>query len=128
MTLRQRVYEKTNGKCAYCGSEITIKGMQVDHIIPKGDWETCINSKTNIPIFLTHLSISDLNHIDNLNPACGPCNNRKSSLNLEFFRSELQDQLNRANQHSANYRMAKRYGQVVETPSDIVFYFEKISY
>ena len=29
---RQHVYEKYNGHCAYCGCELDIKDMQVDHI------------------------------------------------------------------------------------------------
>lgn len=30
--IRELVYAKYNGHCAYCGSEITLKDMQVDHI------------------------------------------------------------------------------------------------
>ncbi len=33
--IREQVYQKYNGRCAYCGHEIAIKDMQVDHIIPK---------------------------------------------------------------------------------------------
>ena len=32
---RQKVYDKYNGHCAYCGKPITIKDNQVDHILPK---------------------------------------------------------------------------------------------
>ena len=31
---RQQAYEKYGGHCAYCGKEIEIKDMQVDHMIP----------------------------------------------------------------------------------------------
>jgi 5-methylcytosine-specific restriction endonuclease McrA len=31
---REEVYNKCSGHCAYCGKEITIKQMQVDHIKP----------------------------------------------------------------------------------------------
>ena len=31
---RKKVYEKYNGHCAYCGCEITLEVMQVDHLIP----------------------------------------------------------------------------------------------
>ena len=34
-TTREIVYQKYGGKCAYCGNEITLKEMQVDHILPK---------------------------------------------------------------------------------------------
>ena len=33
--IRQAVYAKYNGHCAYCGCEIGYKDMQVDHIEPK---------------------------------------------------------------------------------------------
>ena len=32
---RQKVWEKYNGRCAYCGKEIALKDMQVDHIKPR---------------------------------------------------------------------------------------------
>ena len=32
---REIVYNKYNGHCAYCGCEIEMKDMQVDHIVPK---------------------------------------------------------------------------------------------
>lgn len=33
--IRQRVYEKYNGRCAYCGRKIEYKDMQVDHFVAK---------------------------------------------------------------------------------------------
>lgn len=36
--IRQAVYAKFGGKCAYCGREIAYKDMQVDHFIPKRGW------------------------------------------------------------------------------------------
>jgi len=36
---RELVHSKFGGRCAYCGVEITIKQMQVDHIVPH--WHTC---------------------------------------------------------------------------------------
>lgn len=39
--VRQAVYAKYNGHCAYCGCEIDYKDMQVDHIKPK-----CRNNET----------------------------------------------------------------------------------
>ena len=32
--LRQKIYDKYNGHCAYCGKELTFEQMQVDHIEP----------------------------------------------------------------------------------------------
>ena len=35
MINRKEVLEKYNGHCAYCGKEITLKEMQVDHKHPR---------------------------------------------------------------------------------------------
>ena len=121
---REKVYAKCNGHCAYCGDPIKYKEMQVDHIIPKIDFFYHVSRKSYVPEFLNHLTLADTNHIDNLFPSCRKCNNFKKTFHLELFRSELEDQLNRAFKYSTNYRFAKKYGQVRETPKPIVFYFE----
>lgn len=122
---RQLVFDKYNGKCAYCGCDITLKKMQVDHIIPKIDFAIHIKNRIRIPDFLKHLTESDVNHIDNLNPACSICNKWKSAHHLELFRSELFEQIKRLNAYSSNYRIAKRYGLLEETLKPIKFYFEE---
>lgn len=123
---RNKVYEKYHAHCAYCGEVIKMKDMQVDHIIPKYSWESCIKNQFRIPDFLKHLTISDYNHIDNLNPACRVCNKWKSAYDLELFRSEIFEQVKRLNDYSSNFRMAKRYNQIQETPKPIIFYFESL--
>ncbi|MCG8208334.1 HNH endonuclease [Tenacibaculum finnmarkense] len=121
--LRDAIFKKYNGKCAYCGDDL--KKMQVDHIIPQRNFlESVINGK-DIPIFLKHLNENDLNHIDNLNPSCATCNNFKDTFSLTAFRRELGNQLNRAKKYSSNFRFALKYGQVKETPTEIIFYFER---
>lgn len=125
-TKEQRVYihEKYEGHCAYCGDPIKLKDMQIDHIIPKADFEKTIKNRIRVPVFLMHLTLDDLNHEDNLNPSCRTCNKWKSSYHLELFRSELKEQIKRLNKYSANYRIAKKYGLVKETIKPIKFYFE----
>ena len=127
--LRILVYDKLEGRCAYCGEEITYNEMQVDHIIPKEFFIWHIKNKFKVPKFLKHLTESDVNHIDNLFPACRVCNKWKAAHCLELFRSELKAQPDRLNERSSNYRIAKRYGMVFEViDPDIVFYFEKINH
>jgi 5-methylcytosine-specific restriction endonuclease McrA len=123
---RQVVYDKHNGHCAYCGDKISVKDMQIDHIIPQLNYELIFknNIQKMIPSFLKHLTIRDLHHIDNLNPACRVCNKWKSTYHLELFRYELQEQTKRLKLRSSNYRMALRYGLVQETDVKIIFYFE----
>jgi 5-methylcytosine-specific restriction endonuclease McrA len=122
---RLQVYNKYNGRCGYCGIQIAIKDMQVDHIISKLNFIQQLTNKIHVPLFLKHLTVADLNHKDNLMPTCRVCNKWKSSFHLELFRHELQQQLKRLNEYNSNYRIAKRYGLIAEVEKPIMFYFEK---
>jgi 5-methylcytosine-specific restriction endonuclease McrA len=122
--LRESVYKKLDGKCGYCGEDILFKDMQVDHIIPQNEYISHIKNKFRIPSFLTHLTESDKNHKDNLMPTCRVCNKWKSTFDLELFREELFEQINRLNKYNSNYRMAKKYSQLEERQKPIIFYFE----
>ena len=127
---RLQVHSKFDGCCAYCGESIELKSMQVDHVIPQSDFINNIKGnefeKTHrIPDFLKHLGSSDINHPDNLFPACRVCNNWKSWHSLEFFRSEISLQVTRLRRDSSAFRMAERYGLVGEIETKIEFYFEQ---
>ena len=109
---RQRIYAKTGGHCAYCGREITIQQMQVDHVIP-------------MEFYDAYMSMGqDLNNADNLLPACRSCNNYKHTLTLEKFRAALERMPDVLARDSVTYRNAVRFGLVTPTPHPIVFYFE----
>lgn len=110
MDRRQKVYNKYNGHCAYCGREITIKEMQVDHIIPK--------------IFFSDNGKDVREDIYNLNPTCRRCNHYKRAGSLEYFRSLLITLHERIMQ---NYicKVALDYGIINITKFDGTFYFEK---
>ena len=56
---REIVYNKYNGHCAYCGCEIEMKDMQVDHIVPK--------YRNNE---MWHKGKIGTDEISNLNPSC----------------------------------------------------------
>lgn len=123
---REQVYKKYNGHCAYCGCEMQLKDMQVDHFLAKRNFQLHVKNKWRIPDFLLHLTEGDINHIDNLMPSCRVCNGWKTTHSLETFRDELQQQLLRLQRDSSNYRIAKKYGLITENSIDIKFYFEKI--
>jgi hypothetical protein len=53
--VREQVHKKYNGKCAYCGIDITYKQMQVDHAIPQSCFQGHVLNKLHIPPHLTHL-------------------------------------------------------------------------
>jgi 5-methylcytosine-specific restriction endonuclease McrA len=122
---RQIIFDKYDGKCAYCGNPLIFEKMQVDHIIPKYNFKMYVGNKYNVPGFLSHLTIEDIDHIDNLFPACAVCNKWKDTFDLELFRGELFKQIERLNKYSSNFRIAKKYGLVLETPKPIIFYFEQ---
>ena len=122
--IRLVIHNKFNGRCAYCGVEIELKQMQVDHVIPHREFHTHIKNNYKIPEFLSHLEEHECDHEDNLFPACRVCNLWKSAMDLEYFRSELERQIKRINETSSNYRIAKKYGLVTENPKPIKFYFE----
>jgi len=110
--LRQKIFEKYGGCCAYCGCEITIRNFQIDHIWPQHleHWEPDL----------------DKNRIENLNPACRKCNNFKHGWKLEEFRKEVQKQVSRIRKNS-QFDRCLRYNQIKITESPIVFYFEKFN-
>lgn len=101
---RQRIYDKTAGRCAYCGCEITIQQMQVDHLAP--------------------LYNGGADDMANYLPACRSCNHYKSTLTLEKFRAALERMPDVLERDSVTYRNAVRFGLVTPTPRPIVFYFE----
>lgn len=112
--IRERVYSKYGGRCAYCGERIDIKDMQVDHFIPV--------ERNRPDSWLRHPRGTD--EISNLMPSCRSCNFRKGMSDIEQFRENLQHGIVCC-QRDFTYRMMVRYGLVKEIPHRIVFYFEK---
>jgi len=106
---RQLIYQKFGGRCAYCGREITVKQMQVDHYWPQ---------------FLAHFQPNlDNNRIENLMPSCAKCNNHKHGMRPEIWRKELELQVTRLRKNT-QFDRALRFGQLQITEKPVVFYFE----
>lgn len=112
--LRKQIYDSCNGKCAYCGTEIELSRMQIDHIIPF-DFQEFYSAHSY-----------DLNDIDNLLPACRSCNNYKSSLTLDKFRNAIERFNEVLVRDSVTFKNAVRFGQVIQNPHPVTFYFEQI--
>jgi len=110
---RLAVYDKCGGRCAYCGCEISINQMQVDHVIPM-EFHDAYKATGE-----------DIDCIDNMLPACRSCNNYKSSLTLEKFRSAIERWPEVLKRDSVTYRNALRFGMVTANPRQVEFYFEK---
>jgi 5-methylcytosine-specific restriction endonuclease McrA len=106
---RQSIYAKYGGRCAYCGREIPIERMQVDHLWPR-----------HLAQFRPN---EDNNAFANLMPACQPCNIHKHRFTMEQWRAELQAQVSRLRKN-AQFNRALRFDQVKLTETPIWFYFE----
>ncbi len=135
---REIIYNKYGGRCAYCG-DILQKGWHVDELLPcrrkqkwiPGNWEgdpTCENV-----VYKEGRWVSDgyehpeRLHIDNQMPACASCNINKHSMELEDFRKLIQGFMKHLNEVNVQYKVAKRYGLITETPKPVIFYFETIN-
>jgi len=114
---RELVYNKYNGRCAYCGCKLDYKDMQVDHIVP-----IFRNVNEERPYGLERGNES----VENSNPSCRACNKRKGVLSVEEFRAELEKCHERMLRDNPNYRQLVRYGQIKLVDNGRVkFYFEK---
>jgi predicted RNA-binding Zn-ribbon protein involved in translation (DUF1610 family) len=106
-SVRLAVYEKYGGRCAYCGRQIAYNAMQVDHFIPK-----------------CGLNESGSDNLANLMPSCRMCNHYKRAHDLETFRRYIQE-IPRKLRNDYIYKIGVVYGNVIEKPKQIVFYFEQ---
>ena len=106
------VFDKYNGRCAYCGCKLNEK-FTIDHIIPKR----------------RNMSYSDLpsgsDTIENYNPCCFSCNSSKNSFSIEKWRSEIEQKYDRLLKYDGTFRLLVRFGIVKKVKKSIVFYFEK---
>ncbi len=109
--IRQQVYEKYDGHCAYCGIKLEMKDMQVDHIDPVHR------------AYYDHREVDE--SIDNYNPACRACNFYKSTYDLETFRHNIEHMLIGKLHQDFNYKMLLKYGMIHEDFKPVRFYFEK---
>lgn len=103
--MRQQVYDKCNGHCAYCGREIAYKDMQVDHVIPRYN--------------------GGKDDVENLLPSCRMCNFRKGTLSIEHFRKEIEYQAEVVCK-TFQGRISFAYGLIERKNKPIKFYFEKL--
>ncbi len=99
------VYDKLGGHCAYCGCEISLREMQVDHITP--------------------LRKGGIDALSNMFPACRSCNHYKSTLTVQQFRQMIERMPAALMRDSVTYKNAVRFGVVTPSPHPVVFYFER---
>ena len=113
--VRQQVYNKCQGHCAYCGKEISIKDMQVDHVV-------------------SHMGNKGKDDINNYLPACKLCNHAKCTYTIKDFRSYIEQDAPRIHfkknrkicgDGAIADRIVKAYN-LHQTDNKVTFYFEKL--
>lgn len=112
---RREVYEKTGGRCAYCGCKIPFKGFHADHVLCLKNYEY-MDDELGLKV----------DSVENMLPSCRSCNKYKATFDLETFREMLSGIPKRLVRDVSTYSIAVRYGMVEEHEGKIKFYFEKI--
>ena len=102
---RQVVYAKYKGRCAYCGKEISIKDMQVDHMIPQRSGGT--------------------DDIANLMPSCRLCNHYKRANSIERFREAISTIPVKLDEREYIYKVGIAYGFFDNKQKEVKFWFEQ---
>jgi 5-methylcytosine-specific restriction endonuclease McrA len=110
--VREAVYQKFDGRCAYCGKMLEPKGWQLDHLIPVQRERFKKYSEEQIECF------------ENYMPACRSCNHYKRAHSLETFRRYIEEIPEKLTRNSYIYRIGKNYDLITEYPRKIKFYFE----
>ncbi|AMW83946.1 Phage protein [Pseudomonas yamanorum] len=112
---REQVRLKYGGHCAYCGVLLGDR-WHADHREPV------------IRVSDERVAEQAENHnLDNMMPACAPCNISKGRQTLEGLRAWIAGHINSLNSYHPIYRLAKSYGLIAETGAPVVFYFEKVT-
>lgn len=106
---RGNVYAKYNGRCAYCGYELSLDEMKVDHHI-------------------AYNGQGGEDNLDNYYPACEVCNRVKSNLSIEDFKKAIRHcgEIHRKRKHpimADSDKIAIKYGLTKED-HEIVFFYE----
>ena len=110
--IREAVYNKYDGHCAYCGKEIAQKGWQLDHLIPyqRERWKK--------------YSEEEIECFENYMPACRRCNHYKRAHSLEVFRRYIKEIPEKLKETNYIYKVGLDYGIIEEHPWNGLFYFE----
>jgi len=117
-SIRDMVYNKYGGRCAYCGCELSRDLFHIDHIDAKfrGSSDREIER---------YGRIRGKDVIMNFNPSCISCNSSKSTLTIEKWRAEIALKIKRINRDVSGYRLLRRFNLIKETNNPVIFYFEK---
>ena len=117
LKIRESVFQKYDGHCAYCGKILNKSHFAIDHIEPRFR----AHSDTQL---LQLNRIRGADSIENFNPSCMGCNSSKSTYTIEKWRSEINKKHERLLKFEPSYNLLFRLGMIEQTRS-CIFYFEK---
>jgi len=124
---RQAIYNKTNGKCYYCGCELP-KRWHADHLKPVWrDVKAVVKDDGRVKYLYGQgeMQRPQFDTFENKVPSCPRCNIRKSTESLEQFRKSIANQINVLMRNSNSFKLALDYGLIEITDKEVEFYFEK---
>lgn len=117
--------DKFGGLCAYCGQPLGDR-WHADHIeAVERKLEFVRDGRRSRLRTTGEVHRPERDTVENLNPACAPCNIDKHAMSLEAWRQKLQRSIEVLTRNQPTYRHARRFGLVLETEAPIVFWFEK---
>lgn len=114
--IREQVYNKYQGHCAYCGKKIEYKDMQLDHIIPQ--W--------HLDDVRFNWQWDKIETIENYMPSCRRCNHYKRGSSLETFRKMIEEIPSKLFRDNYIFKVACDYGLFNSENQKIKFYFETV--
>lgn len=103
---RQRIYNKTSGRCGYCGVRLETDAFQVDHIYPLA------KGGSNLDI--------------NLVAACPLCNKSKGKMTVVEFKRYILSQTEKIRKSNGKFRLIEHFGIIFIKKDSLVFYFESL--
>jgi len=126
---RQQIWDKSGGKCWYCGCDLPKKWWHVDHVEPiirKGKYvrEKSDSSCTHKYVSTGESTRPQHDKLENMVPSCASCNLFKATFDIEFFRQEIAAQIERVRKAGSGFRIAERFGLIETKPKPVVFWFE----
>ena len=117
LTKKQRaaLREKFDGRCAYCGQPLGER-WHADHVEPivRNNWQK-VPCGPDYP---------ERDTVENMNPACAPCNIDKHSMTLDAWRGVIERSNDVLLRDVSTFRRAVRYGLVHLKDKPVKFYFE----